>query len=208
MSPTRVFLNIVLVLILLLPGAALFAQDEIEGQPDEYLATPYSLGDQMFSVHLGGVIPMFNYDPNTGDIKDTKLTAGWSGNIEWSAFLNQYFSIGGNVGGNLMTTPSHDDLLIIPITLVGTFTYQIFPFDIPIFVRTGINFTKRNPDLFVGPIVQAGSGFYWNMDSNWAFGTKVTYTWVPLFYGPDSDRTSQNRFGNYLELHLGAVYHF
>jgi hypothetical protein len=206
---TRVCLYIIIALLFSTAGFSLWAQDEYEEDDiDEYLATPYSLGDQVFSIHLGGLLPLFNYSPDSGETFDPNLTAGWSGYLEWSAFVSQFISIGGNIGANMMETPSEDNLLLIPITIVGTWTYQIYPFDIPIFLRTGLNFTKRNPDLFVGPIIQAGSGLYWNMDSSWAFGLRATYTWVPLFFGPDSNRTDQNRFGNYLELHFGAVYHF
>ena len=193
--------------LLLTLSAGVFAQDVYDPE-DEYLATQYSLGDQMFSIHLGAIFPMINWAPSSSKFIDPNLSVGGSGYLEWSAFVNSHLSIGGNIGSSFMYTPADDILLLIPITVVTTWTFQVYPFDIPVFARTGINFTKRKPETFVGPILQLGSGFYWNMNSSWAFGARLTYTMLPVFFGSDSNRTNQNRIGNYAELHFGAVYHF
>ena len=206
MKPRSILLKLCTVLVLFAPQVGLFPQDDGEAA-EEYPATPYSLGDQIFSIHLGTILPLFYYAPSDGKTINPNLTVGGSGNIEWTAFLNQHLSIGGNLGGSFMQTPSGDTLLLVPVTLVASWTFQIYPFDIPIFARTGINFTRRSPELFVGPLLQAGTGFYWNMNSSWAFGINGTYTWIPLFHtsGGNSD---ENRFGNFFEIKFGAVFHF
>ena len=70
-------------------------------------------------------------------------------------------------------------------------------------------FSRLQDNQKIDAFLKAGSAFYWNYSSQWAFGANLFYWFVPQIYGASSPATSDaTRFGNFLEFTLSALYHF
>mgnify|MGYP001548091329 CR=1 FL=1 len=58
------------------------------------------LGDQQFSIQLGGVLPLFFINSDSG-LTSTNMHLGASGGLRWNAYLNNWLSIGLDVYGSM-----------------------------------------------------------------------------------------------------------
>ncbi len=169
----------------------------------------YGLGDQTFSINAGAVLPLFivGFDGTyTGGF--TKLSVGASGSLRWGAFLNNETSIGADLGGMFAVTELNRTLIMLPVTGVYSYTLSFYPFELMFHVGLGVNFTKLDNDLYIGPVLKPGASFYWNYNGEWSFGLQTEYWFVPEFYFGDSVPVSHNAFGNFLGITLTTLYHF
>jgi hypothetical protein len=206
----RSLIIIAIILLMLVPGALLGAQEgadpgeEIEDIED----TPtfsYGLGDQMFSIKAGLFIPLFFF--GGGSATSTNLSLGGMGALEWGAFLTGRLALGGELAGSFSFSPLGRTLAIIPITAKLSYFFFKYPFEIPLHIGVGINFTTLGDQLYVGLILKPGASFYWNFISSWAIGLNLAYWFVPQWY-TKPELISQNRYGNFLEISISALYHF
>ncbi|MEW5815289.1 MAG: hypothetical protein AB1798_07860 [Spirochaetota bacterium] len=187
---------------MLLFSASLFADED-------QLALPkptYGLGDQMFSLNAGLFVPLF-FNSSPAGIKPTNLKPGGVGSLEWDAFINDRISLGVEVGGMFALSPLNRTLVMVPITFKFSYFLRSFPFEFPLFLGVGINFTKLQDDLYIGPILKPGASFYWAFNAQWSFGLNLVYWWVPQWYIKD-ELKAQTRYGNFLAITLSALYHF
>jgi len=201
------FLTFILFLFLSSDNVFLHAQDNDEREEDGVVTLQYySLGDQMFSINLGLLVPLFFHNPE-GGITKTNLSLGGAGSLEWDAFLNNNLSLGGELGGGFTISPLKRVLIMIPITVKMSYFIRKYPFEFPLFLSAGICFTKLDDLLYIGPIVKPGFSAYWNITPQWAIGINAAYWWVPEFY-LKGNLKEQARFGNFAEFSLSGLYHF
>lgn len=202
----KIFYIIVLILFFSIStGGILFSQEEGEEETEEIPQISYGLGDQMFSINAGLFIPLFFF--GGGSAVSTNLSLGGVGSLEWNAFVTEHLTLGGELAGSFSFSPLKRTLVIIPVTFKVGYFFFAYPFEIPIYLGTGVNFITLEDSLYVGLILKPGASFYWNINGSWAAGLNVVYWFSPQWYTKE-ELVSQNRYGNFLEVSLSALYHF
>jgi hypothetical protein len=198
----RLFCAGLLLSLFILPS---FTQEEGDGE-DVFLPL-YDLGDQMMTINAGLFIPLF-YQSSGGAVSPTNLTVGGLGSLQWNAFLNNDMSVGVEVAGMFAFSPNRRTLFMLPIT--GRYTYFIrsYPFEFPIFIGAGINFSRLSDSTHVELILKPGFSALWNYNAEWSFGLSAVYWWIPQIYLGPSPPQSHTRFGNFMETSISALYHF
>lgn len=194
---------------MLLSLAGVYAQDspdsgdEAEG---DFVPT-YTLGDQILSLNVGMLFPLF-YTGGPDGRQDANLTLGGTGHLSWSSFLNNNLAVGGEFGGMFAFTPNRNTLFMIPLAARISYFLRAYPFEFPLTLAAGVNFSRFRDSFKTDPIVIPGAGFYWNYSTEWAFGLDLRYWWVPQIYrGPDPP-AEDTRFGNFLGTTLSVLYRF
>ena len=173
---------------------------------DEYVPT-YTLGNQLLIINGGLFIPLF-YQALSGKTFDSNLSLGGVGSIQWAAHLNNNMTLGLEGGGMFAFSPNDRSLFMLPVTVRYAYILKAYPFEFPLSVSSGINFTRLGHSFQILPIVKPGISGYWNYSPEWAFGLNCFYWWVPNLYNGPEPPKSQSRLGNFLEVSLSAMYHF
>lgn len=201
--------QVLFAILLIIGGTAgtVYAQDGAgeEENTEQYLST-YGLGDQMFLINGGLMVPLFFHNPENGTVTDTNLSLGGIGSLEWNAYLTGNLSLGINLAGMFSISPLGRVLGMVPITAKLSYFFHRYPFEVPIFLGLGVNFISFDEYAYIGPIVKPGAAFYWNFHSEWALGVQLAYWWVPEIYVVEN--VSNTRFGNFLEISISGLYHF
>ena len=193
------------VLAIFLVGAICgFAQESPGISPD-----PYGLGDQIFSINAGMIVPLFIHSLD-GTIEPalSHLSLGAAGSLQWGAFLNGNTTLGAELGGMFSFTILKRTLILLPITGLLSYTIRFYPFELAMNMSVGGTFIKLDSDLYFGPILKPGIALYWNYNAEWAFGIKAEYWWsAEIYFGTDPP-SSESSFGNFLGITFSTLYHF
>lgn len=202
----------IILLLLTLLSTGLTAQEnepeEVppEAPPERFVPT-YALGDQLLSINLGAFVPLFFYG-GPGGVQETQLTLGGTGSLHWSAFLNNSMAVGIEGGGMFALTPNRRTLFMLPLMARYTYFLRAYPWEFPLHLGAGLNFSRLEENFKVDPIVKPGFSVIWNYNAEWGFGLNLSYWWVPQIYrGPDPP-SGDSRYGNFMDATLSAVYHF
>ena len=185
------------------------AQEEAETAPaasDDFVPT-YGLGDQMLSLNLGLFIPLF-YSGGPDGTEDANLTLGGTGHLMWSSFLSNNLAVGGELGGMFAFTPNDNTLFMVPLAARISYFLRAYPFEFPISLAAGFNFSRYRDSFKSDFILIPGAGFYWNFNTEWAFGFDARYWWVPQVYGGGEPPSDDTRFGNFMATTLSVLYRF
>ncbi len=183
-----------------------FAQ-EIDDTPDEEFIPTYTLGDQMLSIDLGIVIPLFFALGDDG-IAPTQLSVGGAGALYWGAFLTNELAVGLDVAGSFMFTPNRRTLFLLPIAARASYFFRRYPFEFPVHLGLGLSISRLEEATKVDFIAKPGASVYWNYNAEWAFGLNAEYWFVPQIYIGDSPPSDDSRIGNFLSVTLSALYRF
>jgi len=184
-----------------------FAQDNDEETRPERFEPTYSLGDQMLSLNLGTIFPLF-YTGGPDGMEDANLTVGGTGHLQWSAFVNNNLAVGGEFGGMFAFTPNQNTLFMIPLAARLTYFLRAYPFEFPLSLAAGVNFSRFEENFKTDPILIPGAGVYWNYNTEWAFGLDLRWWWVPQIYTGPTPPSEDTRFGNFLASTLSVMYRF
>lgn len=161
----------------------------------------------MLSLNLGTIFPLF-YTGGPGGYEDANLTVGGTGHLQWSAFLNNNWAVGGEFGGMFAFTPNQNTLFMIPLATRLTYFLRAYPFEFPLSLAAGINFSRFEENFKSDPILIPGIGAYWNYNTEWAFGLDLRWWWVPQIYTGPTPPSDDTRFGNFLASTLSVMYRF
>ncbi|GAB4222314.1 MAG: hypothetical protein Kow009_14070 [Spirochaetales bacterium] len=199
---TRTLCSFLLLFLIFLP-LTLYGQED---ETTPYVPT-YVLGNQMLIINAGLFVPLF-FQSLGGEIDNTNLSLGGVGSIQWSTYLNNQMTLGVEGGGMFAFSPNGRTLFMLPVTARYAYLLRAYPFEFPLSISAGINFTRLSSMFKILPIVKPGVSVYWNYSLEWAFGVNFFYWWTPnLYLGPEPPK-SESRFGNFLEISLSALYHF
>ncbi len=209
--PIRSSLYPLFILIFLFCSILLHGEEEEIPEEKALPAITYhSLGDQAFAINAGLGIPLFFENPNaygnSSYYSSTNLGLGGTGSLYYGGYLSNNWQIGMEVGAFFSSGPNKHTFYMIPVTVRGSYEFQIHNnmFSIPLYLGFGMNMTSYQESFHVEMICKPGTAFYWNFGSNWSFGARFTYWWIPQLYGS----SSENRFGNFMDVSLSAVYNF
>jgi len=179
----------------------------IHAADDEEYVPTYVLGNQLLIINGGLFLPLF-FQELGGTIHDTNLSLGGVGSIQWAAHLSNNMTLGLEGGGMFAFSPNNRSLFMLPITARYAYSLKAYPFEFPLSISGGINFTRLGHSFQILPIVKPGVSAYWNYSSEWAFGINFFYWWVPNVYTGPNPPKEESRLGNFLEISLSAMYHF
>ena len=170
----------------------------------------YSLGDQTLSINAGLFVPLFLLPtgtwllaPSAGD-GPAHLSLGGLGSFSWAAYVSPRIRVGADIGGSFAFSPNSNALLMLPIVAKATYVFTLYPFEIPVSFGLGMNIVKYVDQVTIDLLLRPGTGFYWIFNSSWSFGINLNY-WFDMQFAQDPANT---RVGNFLEVSLGALYHY
>jgi hypothetical protein len=169
----------------------------------------YDLGDQTFSINAGTILPLFIFGVDGHSVGGfSKLTVGAAGSLRWGAFINNEMTIGVDLGGMFAFTITGQTLVMLPVSAMYTYAIRFYPFEVLLQAGLGINFTKLEDDLWIGPVLKPGASFYWNYTGEWSFGLQAEYWFVPEIYFGVQAPVDNTAFGNFLGITATVLYHF
>ena len=194
-----------IVLLLILIGVCLYAQEE-----EPFDTAVYGLGDQTFSISAGPMLPLFLIGADGAlEVLNGHLKIGATAALQWGAFLGNSFSIGAELSGMFAQTVLKRTLINVPVTAVFTYSLRFYPFEVLFHGGLGINLLRLDSDLYVGPIIKPGASMLYDYNSEWAFGLKIEYLFIPELYVERSNvPKDESTFGNFLSITLSTLYHF
>ncbi len=192
------------ILLFAITLSALPAQEEEPVTEEDFIPT-YTVGDQILSINLGLFIPLFY---SGAGVQDANLTLGGTGHLRWSSFLSNNWSVGGEFGGMFAFTPNRNTLFMIPVAARTTYYVRSYPFEFPLSIAAGLNFSRFEENFKTDVILMPGAGFYWNYNSEWSFGADARYWWVPQIYRGPEPPADDTRYGNFLSVTASVLYHF
>ncbi|AFG37678.1 TP0733 family outer membrane beta-barrel protein [Spirochaeta africana] len=195
--------------VMLCAAVVLTAQEPGEFEPAGPDFFTHDLGDQQFSIRLGGFRPLF-FSGNDDGLQSTNMRWGGAGALRWNAYLNNWFSTGVELSGSLASNVNREQLYQFNLSSANTFyPLHIDPFFFPISLDIGAQFMRFQDMFYFGPVVKPGAGMFYATDGGWSFGLWAIYWVVPEIYTDNSSPGSADtRIGNFLELSLTAMYHF
>lgn len=170
----------------------------------------YSLGDQTLSINLGLFVPLFLLPTGTWFLTPSSaggpahLSLGGVGSFSWAAYLTPRIRVGADIGGTFTFSPNVNALLMLPILAKATYVFPLYPFEIPVSFAVGMNIIKYVDQTTIDLLFRPGASFFWIFNSSWSFGLNLNY-WFDMQFSPDP---TQSRIGNFLEVSLGALYHY
>jgi hypothetical protein len=199
---TRFSVSVLVVfVVLVLPVSAVFCQDE--GKKAQ--VNVYSLGQQTISANAGLFIPLF-FQSFDGQISDsTNLSLGGSLSLQWGIHFDNHWLAGLEVAFMFAPSVQKNVLYQVPITVRGSYSFHVFPFEFPVFLGMGMDIVKLNEQTHINFILKPGFSSLWKYNISWGFGLNAVYWWVPQPWSPDP---SLGRMGNFLEVTMTAQYSF
>jgi hypothetical protein len=186
----------------------ILAQDdsvEIPTEEQEDFVPQFELGDQLLATGLGASIPLF-FAAGPGGVTPTNLSLGGIGSLRWASYLNNDMSIGAEASGSFSFTANGRVLYLVPVTVRYTYYFRSYPLEFPVHVGLGASVSRLEEATKVDPAVIAGVEGFWNYDSQWAFGLRAQYWFIPQIYVQD-DLSGDTRLGNFLSLTAIVRYH-
>ena len=181
------------------------AGQETPADEGESVVYAYALGDQVLSISLGPLVPLFNMAFD-GAFSGTNLTLGGTGSIAWAAYLTDAIRVGAEIGGVFaFSRPNWNTLLMLPIMARAEYVLSFYPFEVPISLGVGMNIVKYEDQKNIDLLIRPGVSGFWAYDSKWSFGVNLAW-WVDLQFYPDN--WDDARIGNFLSVTVSALYHY
>ncbi len=192
------------ILVFLFAAVLLFSQDN-----GENFIEPYDKGSQTFSINGAMLLPLFIIFPNQSTVFvpfGVQLSLGGMGSLEWSTFINNRVSLGIGLAGSFAFTRQNNTYSLIPITANLTYNLLFSSFEIPFIFGAGLGINRVDKQVYFGPLIKAGTGFFYNVNAQWSMGIRFQYWLVPeIYFGDQADKTS---YGNFMDIGLSAKFHF
>jgi hypothetical protein len=132
------------------------------------------------------------------------LSFGAVGSISWAAYIAPQIRIGVDIAGNFGLSPNGNTLLMLPFLAKASYVFSLYPFEIPLSLGVGMNIVKYVDDSTIDLLLRPGAGLYWVYNSSWSFGLNLNY-WFDMQF---ASTAANSRQGNFLEVSLGALYHY
>ena len=196
----RLIVVLTALLVLAVPPAA-FSQ-EAEPAPVEY----YTMGQQSLQLSAGLFIPLF-FQSFDGAGASTNLSLGGAGAIQWSVHLGNRFQVGLEVSGSVSRSPLENYLLMLPITLEGSYIFYVFPVEIPVSLGIGMNLMKYQTQSHIDLILKPSVTPMWKYNSSWSFGLDIEW-WMDFQFATGGQDSSGARMGHFLSVMPTAQYNF
>lgn len=186
---------------------AFIAMTGIAGYGDEesVIALPgHELGDQVFSLRAGVILPLFFHDFEEYKVYSANSTIGATGAIQWNFYLTSYLRLGLDIGLAFNLDVNANLYNMIPITAKVTYVISVSRFEFPISLSTGLNVLNYQDIYDLSFIIRPGVAGYWRFNANLSFGVEIAYWWLVEFPAGDNPAVA----GNFLDISPSLFYHF
>ena len=204
-------LSLFLLILLILSGQVLFAQEEdpdesmpesppMESDWNDYQATMYTRGDKNFTITLGTVIPTYF---SGIDEQGSGLKIGGTGTLAFNYFLSPHFFLGGEICGMFSGTRGKKMYYVIPFGIRAGYQFILRRFEFPLSLMVGAAPQKYLSEGYFGLVLKPGASVFWRFNADWTFGLNTIWWFLPQW-----PKNGQNANGNFLELTLSARYNF
>jgi hypothetical protein len=177
---------------------------------DSGQVSQYALGDQILTINAGLFVPLFLLPTGTWLLAPSEsggpphLSLGGVGSFSWAAYVSPQIRVGAELGGTFTFSPNSNALLMLPILAKASYVFTVYPFEIPVSFAVGMNIIKYVDQTTIDLLLRPGASFYWIFNSSWSFGLNLNY-WFDMQFAADP---VNSRTGNFLEVSLGALYHY
>jgi len=181
----------------------------IESDWSAAVFTPYTRGDQTFSINLGLVKPLFYIDRQNGYM-DSNMGLGGMGMLGYTYFLNSNLFLGFQLSGMFAGTEGKNMYFIIPLGFSVGYQFVIKRFEFPFYLMAGIAPQTHLQRSYLGFFSKAAGSAFFRFNTEWSFGLNTGFWWVPQWTKktrPGYDG-NVNIHGFFWEIGLGARYHF
>ena len=198
-------LFLVVTAVLLTGGLSQAFAADANGGPSQY-----SLGDQTLSINAGLFVPLFLLPTGTWFLAPSSsggpahLSLGGVGSFSWAAYVSPQIRVGADIGGTFTFSPNSNALLMLPILAKAAYVFTVYPFEIPVSFGVGMNIVKYVDQTTIDLVLRPGTGVFWIFNSSWSFGVNLNY-WFDMQF---AQNPANSRIGNFLEVSLGALYHY
>jgi len=175
------------------------------GAEESIVALPgHELGDQMFSIRAGVLIPLFWQDFGGNDILPANSTIGACGALQWNFYLTGALRLGIDIGLGFCVDINSNLYNMIPIAFRTTYIFSISRFEIPVSLCIGMNILNHLETYDIGIILRPETGLFYRYDANFSFGLNIGYWWALEFPVEDDSAAA----GNFLDITPALLYHF
>lgn len=191
-------------LLTLLVALPLFAQGGGENQ--DYFGGLHRKGSQIISLTTGAGVPLFILPADALATETTPLGVGASFSLGYQYFVANRFTIGGSLCGAFNTTVGGRTLFVAPVAFRLGYWWGKEPMEYTVGLDVGATVLRLSGDGTISPFAKLGGGVFTQVSEAWSLGGQVFWWLIPeLHFGVNSDLT---RYANFLEISVGAVYHF
>ena len=201
----RTLAALIALLCIALPLSAQAAKEpQMEGT--DYFGGLHKKGSQLISLTTGAEIPLFILPADAAATSTYPLGVGASFSLNYEYFVANRLAIGGSLCGAFNTTVGGRTLFMAPIALKLGYWWGSAPMEYTLGVDLGLNIMRLSGNGVITPFAKAGGGAFVQMTQAWSLGGQIYWWFIPeLHYGAS---TGLNRYGNFLEISIGALYHF
>jgi hypothetical protein len=181
------------------------AKADTEGS-DDYFGGLHKKGSQLISLTTGAELPLFILPADSTATSAYPLGVGASFSLNYEYFVANHWALGGSLCGAFNTTVGGRTLFMAPIALKMGYWWGSAPMEYTVGMDIGANIMRLSGDGVITPFAKAGGGAFVQMNQSWSLGAQVYWWLVPeLHFG---SYASLDRYGHFLEISIGALYHF
>ena len=175
------------------------------GAEESVVALPgHELGDQMFSIRAGILLPLFWQDLGGNEILPANSSIGAAGALQWNFYLTGSLRLGIDIGLAFGVDINSNLYNMIPISFRTTYIFSISRFEFPVSLCVGMNILNHLENYDIGLIIRPEAGMFYRYDANFSFGLNIGYWWTLEFPVKDDPATA----GNFLDITPALLYHF
>jgi hypothetical protein len=192
-------------LLALLAGLSMILPAQEDGPLDTdwsgTMPNIYSRGDQLFTINLGLVFPLFFVRQDSGKIAN-KLGMGGMGLLGWGYFMGPHVFLGLELSGMFAGTVGENNFFMVPFGVKAGYQFILGRFEFPVSVLMGAAGQKRLQDSYMGFFLKPSLGIYFRWKPEWSFGILTEFWWVPQL------TSKANIHGFFMDAVIGVRYHF
>jgi hypothetical protein len=190
--------------LVMLAALPLFAQDAVDNQ--NYFGGLHRKGSQIISLTTGAGIPLFILPADALATEASPLGVGASFSLGYQYFVANRLTIGGSLTGAFNGTVGGRTLFVAPVAFKLGYWWGTEPMEYTVGLDLGASVLRLSGDGVITPFAKLGGGAFAQISEAWSLGGQVYWWLIPeIHFNPYTDLT---RYGNFLEISLGAVYHF
>jgi len=190
-------------------GTPTHAQERDEW--DVHDAELYALGDQIFSITLGGVFPTVFVDGSGGIVKDHNFRPPIGGVISlgYKHFLGANLFVGGDISFAFNNTIAKNTYFVVPFGIYGGWQFVLRRFEFPLSLMFGMAPQRYMDSGYLGVFARGRASAFYRFSPEWSFGLNTDWSWYPQRPMRDGKPFPEgNVDGQMLGVTLSARYHF
>lgn len=194
-------------ILLMLVSLPLFAQNtQNTDEHLEYFGGLHRKGSQIIALNIGMGIPLFILPEDPLATESRPLGLGASFSLSYQYFVANRFTIGGSLTGAFSGTVGGRTLFVAPIAFKMGYWWGRKTLEYNVGLDLGMSFLRLSGNGMITPFAKLGGGLFASVSESWSLGGQVYWWFIPEIHtGSYSDLT---RYGNFLEISVGALYHF